>query len=214
MKILIAIPCMDMIDTPFAASLCGLRRVGDCQFTFVTGSLVYDSRNKIAAKAIELGSEYVMWFDSDMTFQPDTLERLMAHMEDKDIVSGLYFRRAGTYNPVLFSGLHEKENGTIVADHLIDYPKDEVFEVAGIGFGCVLMKTSVLFDMAAALHDWFTPNGRVGEDLSFCLRASKLGYKIWVDPTIKCGHVGSIIVTDEFFNAYKTAEGSRNESKS
>ena len=212
MKTLIAIPCMDMVATGFCQSLAMLKKVGECYVTHVAGSLVYDSRNKIAGKAIELGCDYVMWFDSDMVFNPDTMEKLMAHMEDKDMVSGLYFRRSGTYEPVIFKTVTEKPDGTYEATGYNDYP-DEPFEVDGVGFGCVLMKTSMLLDIAANERTWFTPNGRVGEDLSFCLRAKKLGYKIWVDPSVKCGHVGHTIVTEEFYRAYKKAEG-RNESKS
>ena len=50
-----------------------------------------------------------------------------------------------------------------------------------------------------------------GEDLSFCWRARECGYKVLLDPTVKCGHVGHIVVTEQFFNAYG---GAKNESKS
>lgn len=203
MKTLIAIPCMDMVATGFCQSLAMLKKVGECYVTHLAGSLIYDSRNKIAAKAIELGTDYLMCFDSDMIFQPDTLERLMAH--DKDIVSGLYFRRTGTYRPVIFDELDVKD-GKAVHHNLDDYPKDDIFKVKGIGFGCVLIKTEVLLDMIAAKGDWFTPMYGMGEDLAFCMRANELGYDIWVDPTVKCGHVGSVTVTEEFYQAYKNAE--------
>lgn len=213
MKTLIAIPCMDMVATGFCQSLAMLRKVGEVAVTHVSSSLIYDSRNKIAVKAIELGCDFVMWFDSDMIFNPDTMERLIAHMEDKDIVSGLYFRRSGKYTPVMYKTLDLHEDGAIIVEDYIDYPKDGPFKVAGIGFGCVLMKTSVLVDMAATYGTWFTPNGRVGEDLSFCLRASELGYDIWVDPSIKCGHVGSIIVNEDFFNAIEQSKTIMAEAK-
>ena len=124
MKTLIAIPCMDTVATGFCQSLAMLKKVGECYVTHLAGSLIYDSRNKIAAKAIELGTDYLMCFDSDMIFQPDTLERLMAH--DKDIVSGLYFRRTGTYRPVIFDELDVKD-GKAVHHGMIDYPKDDIF---------------------------------------------------------------------------------------
>jgi GT2 family glycosyltransferase len=202
MKTLIAIPCMDTVATGFCESLAMLKKVGECYVTHLAGSLIYDSRYKIAAKAIELGTDYLMCFDSDMIFQPDTLERLMAH--DKDIVSGLYFRRTGTYRPVIFDELDVKD-GKAVHHGMIDYPKDEIFKVAGVGFGCVLVKTEVLLDMIAAKGDWFTPFYGMGEDLAFCYRAREMGYDIWVDPTIKCGHVGNVVCAEEFYDAYKFA---------
>ena len=66
MKTLIAIPCMDMVATGFCQSLAMLRKVGEVAITHVSGSLIYDSRNKVAIKAIELGCYYVLWFDSDI----------------------------------------------------------------------------------------------------------------------------------------------------
>ena len=211
MKTLIAVPCMDMVATGFCQSLAMLRRVGDCMVTHVAGSLIYDSRNKICAKAIELGCDYIMWFDSDMIFAPDTLEKLMAH--DKSFVSGVYYKRTGTYEPVIYEAINHYEDGRAEAITYKDYPKDKLFKAQGVGFGCVLLKTSLLLEMAAEFKDWFTPYDRMGEDLSFCKRATELGHDIWVDPTVQCGHVGQIIVTDKFYNAYKTAEA-QNESKS
>lgn len=205
MRTLIAVPCMDMVATGFCQSLAMLKKVGDCYVTHVAGSLIYDSRNKIAAKAIQLECDYVMWFDSDMIFEPNTLERLMADIKDKDFVSGVYYRRSGNYSPVLYKDLIRHEDGTVEAIAFDSIP-DEMFTAAGVGFGCVLTSTAMLLDMAAKYKDWFTPNGKLGEDLSFCERARNMGYEIWVDPKIKCGHVGHIIVNEGFFEAYKQAE--------
>lgn len=204
MKTLIAIPCMDQVATGFCQSLACLTKVGECAVTHQCSSLIYDSRNAIAKRAIQMEADYVMWFDSDMIFEPDTLQRLMKHMETKDIVSGLYCRRAGSYEPVLFSKLNVDEKGDADWDGYNDYPS-EIFEVEGIGFGCVLMKVDVLLDMAAKFGDWFTPLGHFGEDLAFCIRARELGYKIWCDPTIQCGHVGHTIITPEFYRSYRKA---------
>ena len=50
---------------------------------------------------------------------------------------------------------------------------------------------------------WFTPFNGFGEDLAFCLRARDLGYKIWCDPKIKCGHVGQLVVNEDVWIANK-----------
>ncbi len=212
MKILIAVPCMDMVATGFCQSLAMLNRVGDCKLIMVPGSLIYDSRNKIALKAIELECDYVMWFDSDMIFAPDTLEKLIAH--DKMFVSGMYFKRTGTYEPVVYEKIIHHSDERAEAVCYKNYPKDELFKAEGVGFGCVLLKTKLLLEMAAEYSDWFTPYNRMGEDLSFCERTRNLGYDIWVDPSVQCGHVGQIIVTDKFYDAYRTAEANNVKSKS
>lgn len=201
MNILIAIPSMDFCPVGFAQSLASLTKVGDCKVSFLVGSLIYDARNKLAKQAILMEADYVMWFDSDMIFAPDTLERMVEHMKDKDIVSGLYFRRSAPYTPVIFSKLNLEAEGK-KWEGCENYP-NEVFEVDGIGFGCVMMKTSVLVDMACEFVNWFEPLNGFGEDLAFCVRAKKLGYKIYCDPTIKCGHVGHAIITEDFYKAFK-----------
>lgn len=199
-KVLIAIPCMDMVSARFAQSLATLHKVGECSVAMICGSLIYDSRNNLAKQAIELEADYIMWFDSDMGFEPDTMQRLMADLDEgRDIVSGLYFRRVHPFTPVLFETLELKEDGCIHKNY-DDYPKDQVFEVAGCGFGCVLMKTDVLFDIAGADGgNWFTPIGSIGEDCAFCIRAREHGYKIYCDSRVKLAHMGTVPVTEGFY---------------
>lgn len=200
MNILIAVPCMDMVATPFAQSLATLNRVGNCKVSFMMSSLIYDSRNKLAKQALETEADYVMWFDSDMVFEPNTLERLLE--DDKDIVSGLYFRRVQPFTPVLFDSCEVDSEGICKMNDCQNYPKDSLFEVAGIGFGCVLVKTDVFLDMFAKYGDCFTPIGKFGEDISFCYKARELGYKIYCDSRVKCGHISHTMVTEDFFEAY------------
>lgn len=201
MKILIAVPCMDMIAAPFAQSLVSIRKVGQTQVGFIIGSLIYDARNQFAKQAITAGFDAVMWLDSDMIFDPDVLERMVKHLEEgKDIVAGLYFRRRPPYTPVLFKKLQLDENGKSWED-FDDYPKNSVFEVEGVGFGCCITRTTVLMDVMLNMGDAFTPVGGYGEDLSFCWRAREQGYKIWCDSSIKCGHLGQVIVNEDVYQS-------------
>ena len=112
MRILIAVPCMDQVPAPFCQSLAMLRKVGDCVLSMQMGSLIYTSRNSLAMKAIQTEADYVLWLDSDMVFEPDTLERLMKTLTENnlDIVTGLYFRRVPPYSPVLFDMLEMRRD--------------------------------------------------------------------------------------------------------
>lgn len=197
-KVLIAIPCMDMVSARFAQSLATLKKVGQCTVSFLMGSLIYDSRNKLAGYAVQMEADYMLWLDSDMVFPPDTLERMMKTIEenDIDILCGLYFRRTHPFTPVLFNKL-ERDGETLVFEDVKEIP-DGLFEVAGCGFGCVLMKTDVLFDIGI---NWFTPYIDAGEDCAFCMRAREKGYKIYCDPSISLGHMAYAPVTKEFYNA-------------
>lgn len=202
MKILIAVPTMDMVAAGFAQSLATLNKIGECSVAFQVGSLIYDSRNKLATTAISMEAEYVLWFDSDMIFEPDTLVKLMKDLDEgRDIVSGLYFRRAAPYTPVAFSKLEINGDESVHEDY--DGELTGIHEVGGVGFGCVLMKSEVLIDLFSRYGTCFSPIGGFGEDLSFCWRARESGYKIHLDTDVKCGHVGHILVTQDFHDAYR-----------
>jgi len=43
-----------------------------------------------------------------------------------------------------------------------------------------------------------TPEGMIGEDFLFCDRAREAGFEVWVDPTIKLGHMGVIEHKSDF----------------
>lgn len=202
MNILIAVPSMDDVPARFAQSLSMLRKVGHCAIAFQIGSLVYMSRNELARKAIEIGADYILWLDSDMVFDPDLLEKLMARMgEGVDMVSGVYFRRTPPFTPVMYDKLEVGEDGNPTWTEFTDLPT-EMFEAGGIGFGCVLMRTSVAVSVFSKYLCFFDPIRGMGEDISFCYRARQCGYKVWVDPAIQCGHVTKTIVDHNFYKAY------------
>lgn len=204
MNILIAVPSMDSVPAVFAQSLAMLKKVGNCAIAFQVGSLVYDSRNNLAKHAVKMGADYVLWLDSDMMFEPDLLENMLDTMQanNLDILSGIYYRRKAPFSPVLLKKLSIDENNFCEHENFNSYPEDSIFEVEGIGFGCVMMKSEVLFDIAGKYQDWFSPLGRVGEDLSFCWRARGCGFKIYADPKIQLGHCGHNIITKSFYEAF------------
>lgn len=199
---MIAIPCMDSVPVEFAQSLRTLRKVGDVAVSFLPNSLIYDARNRLSQQAIEGGFDYVLWLDSDMVFGADTMERLFEDIKDKDFVSGLYFLRRPPFEPVLYGEYSTKDDGRIHYEKIKEYP-EEIFEIGACGFGCVLMRTEMLINVALQERDFFSPILGIGEDLSFCYRANRCGYKMYCDPQIKCGHVGKTVITEEIYKAIK-----------
>lgn len=195
-KVLICVPCMDQVAALFAQSLALLQKKGhETAIDFKIGSLVYESRNKLAKEAIEMGADYTLWLDSDMAFPPDTLFKLLE--ADKDIVSGLYFRRSPPYSLVAFSKCDTQKIEW--ADQAVP---DKLTTTEAVGFGCVLIKTQVLVDVAEQFATWFEPMNGFGEDLSFCWRARQCGYEIFLEPKVSCGHVGYVVVTKEFSQSF------------
>ena len=209
MKTLIAIPCMDMVQTSFMKSVLGLIRTGETTVSFLTSSLIYDSRNNLAKQAITEGYDRVLWLDSDMVFAPDLLLRLSADMDEgREFVSGLYFKRKPPFMPVLYKELkytHNPEKGEVKVDieAYEDYPKNEIFKVAACGFGGVMMSADLINRIGNAFGLPFSPAIGLGEDLSFCMRAAQIGAEIFCDSRVKLGHVGLGTITEETYLSMK-----------
>ena len=117
MKTLIAVPCFDMVHTDFMRCLIDLEKPEGTVYTVIKNTLIYNARNTIAANAVKMGFDRIMWFDSDVTFAPDTLIRLSETMDKTggEIVSGLYFTRKMPTRPVIFDNLlyQVKEGGVV-----------------------------------------------------------------------------------------------------
>jgi len=185
---------MDTLSARFAQCLSNLLlypRNYDIEIGYHVGSLVYDSRNKLAERAINSNAEYVFWLDSDMSFMPDTLNMMLKTLIDNQMsmLAGMYFRRRPPWTPTLFKDVQISDMGV----NCVPFGEipDGIVEIGGCGFGCVLMRKDVLWNVMIQQNETgllFSPTHGVGEDLSFCWRARRCGYKIYCDPTIALGH--------------------------
>ena len=201
MKTLIAVPCMDMVHTQFAASLLAMRRPGDAEMAFFTSSLIYDSRNHLAGKAVNEGFDRILWLDSDMRFGPDLMERLSADLDEgREMASGVYFARKAPFEPVFYNYVGPDRIGRPSSTPYRDYPRDTIFEVEGVGFGAVMMKTDLIRRVYEANGKRpFSPEQGYGEDLTFCRGVRKLGVSIWVDSRVKLDHIGFMPINEETY---------------
>ena len=210
MKTLIAIPCMDYIEADFVECLTALLQYpenpGEVDIKYLKATLVYDARNQLVRYALEKGGyDYILWLDSDMTFEPDLLARLMKDMGTEDgqkrqAVTGLCFGRRPPFKPCIYKALDVQQQGQMIypkCENYFEYPRDQIFEVAACGFACVLMRMDVLEAMGIYGVPFF-PIGGLGEDLTFCWRAQKLDIKFHCDSRLKIGHIMRIHVDEDF----------------
>lgn len=209
-RTLIAVPCMDMVHTDFLESMVNMHRIEGLSFTTVRSTLIAPARNMIAASAIREGFDRVMWFDSDMKFAPNTLVRLSEHL-DKGIhyVSGLYFSRRPPVIPIAYSEIWWRQGDGVVehgARNFFDYPAHGLTEIAASGFGCVMTSVDLLKRVGERFGSPFSPMQGMGEDLSFCFRVIQLGEKMYLDPEIKCGHVGQKVYDESMYEGEPDAE--------
>ena len=195
MRTLIAMPCLNIIQTPFFASFCNLRLQGGTQFAITESTLVYEARNQLCKRAIEQGFDRIFFLDSDMTFQPDLMERLSEDMDKGyDLVTALAFTRKDPIKPVIYKKVYyapvHGSNAVIpTAESYEDYPKDSLFPIEACGFGALMVTTQLAKEVAELEGLPFAPMLGFGEDLSFCYRARKLGAKLYCDSRIKVGHL-------------------------
>ena len=190
-KILIAIPTARNIEADTFKSIYDLIVPAGYETTFqyFYGYNVDQVRNLIADWVVK-GYDYLFSVDSDIAFAPDTLVRLLAH--DKDVVSGLYIQRIPgehileIYEHTPTGGVSQMPYGKLKGRSLV--------EVAGCGFGCVLVKAEVMREIGYPqfkYHSAINHANTVSEDVDFCTKARDKGFKIWADPNILCRHTGS-----------------------
>lgn len=154
------------------------------------------AREVLADEALKLGADYLYMIDDDMLCPVDMFERLLAH--DVDIVAPLAFMRKPPHHPVIYTVREGWDAAARMAYFqnfsVMTYPKDRLVECDAVGFGAALIKTDVL---RALEKPWFATWSRVGEDIGFCHKAKKSGFRVFCDTSIKLGHLGDPIVVDE-----------------
>lgn len=193
MKLLIAIPTMDMVPVQFLDSILKLTRKLErdgvaFDIEIESGTLIHMARDKLACKAINNGYTHVLWLDSDMVFSDSIVEDLQ--FCGQKFVTGIAHGRRSPFMSCLFKSL---DLSAIERWELKDYPKD-TFEVAGCGMACVLIDVQILKEVQFKFNTCFMPILSYGEDLSFCKRAVSMGYHIYAEPAVRLGHVSHLTV--------------------
>jgi hypothetical protein len=173
-------------------------------------SVVSRARNLLVKDMLEAESDYLMFIDSDINFEPEDIFRLMAWAQDtkKGIVAGV--PRIRDVNKTYIADLDHGESGDLTMNGM------GLVRAKRVATAFMLIQRSVITDMMAAHPEWvyydkrcdkevpalfdfkLTEEGYMGEDFLFCDRARELGYEVWVDPTITLGHMGVQEYTGNF----------------
>lgn len=169
------------------------------------------ARERIADTALSLNADYLFMIDDDMTAPPDLFELLYRH--DVDIVAPLAFTRYPPHKPVLYelkNGYDAIENKKYYINYpILDYPRNTLVQCDAVGFGSVLIKTDVFRSMK---KPWFMTTSGAGEDIHFCWSAGEAGKKIFMDTSIRLGHLSDPEeITEETFMADKNQEELKGE---
>ena len=168
------------------------------------------ARERMCEYAVKGGMDYIYMIDDDMMCPIDMFERLYAHQ--KDIIAPLAFSRYGPHKPVMYTlktgyDVFLRQNWYVNLP-VTNYPKNQLVQCDAVGFGAVLIKTSILKDLP---KPWFMTTSGAGEDIHFCHSAGKAGFKIFMDTSIKLGHLSSpAIITEETYEAQVAAKEKNN----
>lgn len=129
---------------------------------------------------------HILFLDYDVMPDRDTLEKLLSH--DKDIVSGCY---PLCKNDTIKWCLSKEEPFTPMPFEEIP---DTLFEANYISNGCMLVKTEVFEKLKMPYWEPYLdgPIKSLGSDLHFFKKAREAGYKLWVDPDVKCEHFRTV----------------------
>lgn len=173
-----------------------------CDIGMVAGSSVVQwARDEVADLFLNGPCNRLFWIDSDMVWEPWQFVRLLAMSKMHDVVCATY--PAKMDQPTFFIN-HDKSVGMTRGEH-------GLVEIYGTGLGFTVMTREVMEAVAAqasVIHDEVTGKDmasifridheqrgalrtRRGEDMAFFSDIRAMGYKVWMDPTIDLGHVGT-----------------------
>ena len=185
---------------------------GDYNQRFIIqGNVLVHQRNECIQK---MDGDWILFIDSDMSFQPEAVATLVKTREkfDLDIVGGLCFQRTPPFQPTMYVRAANAEHGYTFLE---DWGDDEAVEVDATGMAFTLIHKRV-FDRILRKQTgqgfpdletrkrmtpppFFRWTGEYGEDFLFCREAQEAGCRIFVDTSVKIGHVGPTTVNEETF---------------
>jgi hypothetical protein len=191
---LIALACSGRLITPelvIAMSMQPMPTHMGQAFLGVRGYPVEEAREIIARKAIECQAKY-LWFIDDDTIPPpntaNTLMNVLNNNPDIAAIGGVYVTKSDPPTPVVFRGM-----GLGAFWH---WKKGEIFEVTGIGAGCLMINCEIFKKLEPPYFPWYKsessdpliPSLSVSEDISFCNKVREAGYKVFAHGGVICDH--------------------------
>jgi hypothetical protein len=173
------------------------------------GANLSGPRNGLVKKFLAYGKADWLWMvDSDMTFRPDTVERLLEFADPvkAPIVGGLCFGFDDKANiqPTLFGLVGDESAPQVIRYH--EWPPDSMFQVAATGTACLMVHKSAFERIRdvqlpqrkgrPGFNDafpWFQETEHdgtaVSEDITFCWRAGLLEIPVHVNTAVQLGHI-------------------------
>ena len=134
-----------------------------------------------------LAGDYTHLFmtEQDMILPTDTIPKLLAL--DQPVAAGLYMMREGDGAPCLFQKTVTPATNPYPHSPVTMFPADRPFRNDCPGLGCALIRREV-FERVP--FPWFDlKESNYGSDMYFFTKVRDAGLEVWVDPSVRCGHM-------------------------
>lgn len=180
----LGIPCGDRVHQEFMQCMWAVGRGAREHrqgIVVAQSSMIVNARNMIVDGARQIGADYLMFFDSDMTFPHTIIDRLLAH--GKDIVGCTYVRRGPPFDNL---GHTVRKSDMTAGKGLV--------EMTHMPTGLLLVKMSVFTSFKQPIFR-FEANEETGvtngEDMVFSAQARQRGFRLWcdLDLSMECAHL-------------------------
>lgn len=201
----------DKIEKDFMMNLLQLYRPFDWIVSLKGAHIKSASLNEHLAEASNRDCTHVFFMDVDMHFPSPALVKLLSHR--LPIVSGLYHLKDYPYSPIAgwtdAEGIAVNGNGKMWKYDYCPLPVNSLVDVHWCGIGCLLV------DMDVFNKIWFPPfhdkwnmelgKRQKGHDVIFCEEVRAAGYKVYVDTSVDCTHIGRSMTNKIWIDAYYKA---------
>jgi hypothetical protein len=182
----------------FSNTRIGASKVQQYQLANVRGSILPNSRLKGLKAAKEVNATHLLYLDSDHTFPPDTLNRLLKH--GKDCVAANCVTKTIPAMTTARKYSETNKQGTVVFSDLESTGLEKVWRV---GTGVMLLSRRLFSKIP---HDSFAMSYKSlddtyqGEDWALCEAIEYEGCPIYIDHKLsrEIGHIGSFIYTHDY----------------
>lgn len=149
------------------------------------------ARNALAKRML---GEWLWMTDTDHSFEPDLLTRMVTLMNESniDVLTGVYRYKNYPYLPVLFRFNEDATCCHPIAAIGGTGGRAPLVEIDCAGAGCLLVRKRVFLRIWQELKEEpFDIKSPLSEDFSFFARLKKLGIKAYCAPNIESFHLQS-----------------------
>ena len=169
------------------------------------------ARNELAQRCLDEGYDYLWFMDDDHSFAPDLLQKLLhaAVTYDLPIVNPLCTTRTAPFHLVTFAANPDPESkDRYLPISMEGLPGEGIVELEAGGCAGMLIRRDVLEATRNMAYwpwsednpgwhpkpdQWFEYTDQ-SEDLLFCQKAKRAGFKIYADLSCRLGHITTAVI--------------------